>query len=45
MKCDNKKTREELLQEIEVLKKTIHIQSHTIQTLIEKYVLHNKSRS
>lgn len=38
----NEKTNEELLKEIEVLKKTIKVQQNTINNLLNKYIL-NKS--
>lgn len=40
----NEQTTEELLKEIEFLKKTIEVQRNTINNLLNKYVLNNNSK-
>ena len=40
----NEKTNEELLKEIEVLKKTIKVQQNTINNLLNKYILNKNTK-
>ena len=41
---ENQKSIEELMREIELLKKTIEVQNRTISNLLNKYVLNKNTR-